>query len=85
LSGLVDEDFSVAEITNELMYEVLKKLQADMAEVKAEVRENTAAINASRIHVVAMHQDVQNIYSILTRHEQRLERIERRLELVEPA
>jgi hypothetical protein len=67
------------------MYQVLNKLQADMAEVKAEVRENTVAINASRTHVVAMHQDTQNIYSILTRHEQRLERIERRLELVEPA
>jgi hypothetical protein len=83
LSGLTDEDFPVTEITNELMYEVLKKLQADMAEVKAELRENTVAINALRIHVVAMHQDIQNIYSILTRHEQRLERIERRLELVE--
>ena len=80
---MTDEDFPVTEITNELMYEVLKKLQADMAEVKAELRENTVAINALRIHVVAMHQDIQNIYSILTRHEQRLERIERRLELVE--
>ncbi len=31
------------------------------------------------------HQDIQNIYAILARHDGRLARIERRLEITEPA
>jgi hypothetical protein len=33
--------------------------------------------------MVAMQQDIQNIYTTLTRHETRLDRIERRLEISE--
>jgi hypothetical protein len=42
----------------------------------------TAALNAQRTHLVALHQD---IYAILARHDGRLARIERRLEITEPA
>ena len=43
----------MAEVTNELIYEVLKKLQADVAGVKDAWVENTAALNAKigRAHV----------------------------------
>jgi hypothetical protein len=73
----------MAEITNELTYEVLKQLQSDMAGLKEAMRENTAALNALRTYVIAQHQDIQNIYGILARQDARLERIERRLEIVE--
>jgi len=73
----------VAEVTNELMYDVLKPLQSDMAAVKEAQRERNAALNAIRIHLLALQQDIQNIYGILTRHDARLDRIERRLEIAE--
>jgi hypothetical protein len=65
------------------MYEVLKQLQGDIAAVKDGQREHNSAFNAIRIHMVAMHQDIQNIYATLGRHETRLDRIERRLEIAE--
>jgi hypothetical protein len=76
----------MAEITNELMYEVLKQLQLDMTALKEGQRETNAALNAIRIHMVGLQQDTQNIYATLTRHEtrlDRLDRIERRLEIAE--
>jgi len=73
----------MAEVTNELIYEVLKQIQSDVSGLKEGLRENTAALNALRTYVIAQHQDIQNIYGILARHDGRLERIERRLELSE--
>ena len=75
----------MAEVTNELIYEVLKQLQSDVAGLKDAWQENTAALNAIRTHVIAQSQDIQNIYAILARHDGRLARIERRLEITEPA
>jgi hypothetical protein len=74
----------MAEVTNELIYEVLKKLQADVGGLKDAWMENTAALNAIRTHMIAQSQDIQNIYSVLARHDARLARIEHRLEIVEP-
>jgi hypothetical protein len=70
----------MAEVTNE----VLKKLQADVAGLKDVWVENTAALNAIRTHMIGQSQDIQNIYSVLARHDARLARIENRLEIVEP-
>jgi hypothetical protein len=75
----------MAEVTNELIYEVLKPLQSDVTGLKDAWQENTAALNAIRTHVIAQSQDIQNIYAILARHDGRLARIERRLEITEPA
>ena len=74
----------MAEVTNELIYEVLKPLQSDVAGLKDAWQENTA-LNAIRTHMIAQSQDIQNIYAILARHDGRLARIERRLEITEPA
>ena len=73
----------MADATSELIYEVSKQLQHDMAGVKEAMRENTAALNAIRTHMVGLQQDIQNIYATLTRHDGRLDRIERRLEIAE--
>jgi hypothetical protein len=74
----------MAEVTNELIFEVLRSLQADVAGLKDVWQENTAALNAIRTHMIAQSQDIQNIYSVLARHDARLARIESRLEIVEP-
>jgi hypothetical protein len=74
----------MAEVTNELLFEVLRALQADVSGLKDVWQENTAALNAIRTHMIAQSQDIQNIYSVLARHDARLSRIERRLEIVEP-
>jgi hypothetical protein len=73
----------MVEITNELMYEILKPMQTDVAALREGQRETNAALNAIQIHMVGMQQDIQNIYATLTRHEARLDRIERRLEISE--
>ncbi len=40
-------------------------------------------MQAFRTHLIGIQQDIIGIHSILARHEQRLDRIERRLELSE--
>jgi hypothetical protein len=72
-------------VTNELIFEVLGVFQADVAGLKDVWQENTAALNAIRTHMIAQSQDIQNIYSVLARHDARLARIESRLDIVEPA
>jgi hypothetical protein len=75
----------MAEVTNDLMYEVLEQVQSDVAGLKDAWLENTAALNAIRTHMIAQSQHIQNIYAMLARHDGRLARIERRLEITEPA
>ncbi len=74
----------MAEVTNDLIYEVLKPLQRELAEVKNGIGEVKLELNAMRGHMISMQQDVHNIYGILSRQDARVERIERRLELSEP-
>jgi hypothetical protein len=74
----------MAEVTNELMYEVLIAVQRELSDVKSGIGEVKLELNAVRGHMISLQQDVHNIYGVLTRHEARLERIERRLELSEP-
>ncbi len=65
------------------MYEVLKQIQSDIAAFKEGQRETNSALNAIRMHMLATHQDIQNIYTMLARHDTRLDRIERRLEIAQ--
>jgi hypothetical protein len=71
----------MADVSNGLMYEVLKQPMSDMVGVKDALPENTAALKALRTHIIAQARDIHNIYAILGR----LERIERRLDIVEVA
>lgn len=75
----------MAEITNELMYELLKRMHADIADLRLGQREMKAEMNAMRGTMVSMQQDLHNIHTTLARHETRLDRIENRLELRELA
>ncbi|MCB1383381.1 MAG: hypothetical protein KDJ73_10730 [Notoacmeibacter sp.] len=72
-------------VTNELMYELLKKMNADIGALKtgqAEIRQELVSI---RGHIHSTQNDINNIYGILARHDERLDRIESRLELRELA
>ena len=70
-------------ITNELMYEILKQLQDRMSSFDRKLDEVKSEMQALRIHSVAVQHDIQNIYSMLVRHDARFERIERRLNIAE--
>jgi tetrahydromethanopterin S-methyltransferase subunit G len=73
----------MAEVSNELIFEVLKQVQQRLDRVDHKVDELKSELNAIRGHQLSMQQDVHNVYGILGRYDMRLERIERRLELSE--
>lgn len=75
----------MAEVTNELMYELMKRMNHQLSELRQDVGEVKREINVVRGHIVSMQTDIHNIYGILARHDDPLERIERRLELRELA
>lgn len=75
----------MAEVTNELIFEVLKSMQPDIRLLKDGQAEIKQELNSMRGQLIAINQDIANIYGILGRHEVRLDRIERRLELRELA
>ncbi|KQY14486.1 hypothetical protein [Rhizobium sp. Root482] len=75
----------MAEVTSDLMYELLKRVHTDVAGLKEGQREIRLELNAMRGTMVSMQQDIHNIYGVLARHEMRLDRIENRLELRELA
>lgn len=71
----------MAEVSSDLILEILKALQRDSGEVKSNIGDIKAELNAIRGHLISLQQDVHNVYGILGRHDVHLERIERRLEL----
>jgi predicted nucleic acid-binding Zn-ribbon protein len=73
------------DVSQELMFELLKKIQADTHGLKQGQSEIKTEISALRGTMVSMQQDLHNIYGVLSRHEDRLDRIENRLELRELA
>ncbi|MBN8999118.1 MAG: hypothetical protein J0H54_06900 [Rhizobiales bacterium] len=73
----------MAEISSDLIYEILKSIRGDIARLDQKTDELKAEMQAFRGHMISLQQDVHNIYAILARHDSRLERIERRLELNE--
>jgi DNA anti-recombination protein RmuC len=75
----------MADISNQLIYEILKQIQDRLGNVDSKVTELKGEMQAFRGHLVSMQQDVHNIYTILDRHDGRLDRIERRLQIAEPA
>jgi len=68
-------------ITSELIYEALKPITVGYNCIERRAARTNPRSMPSDSYV-AMQQDIQNIYVVLTRHE-RLDRIERRLEIAE--
>jgi chromosome segregation ATPase len=75
----------MSQVSQELMFELLKKIQADTHSLKQGQSEIHAEINALRGTMISVQKDIHNIYNVLSRHEDRLDRIENRLELRELA
>ncbi len=71
----------MADVSNELIFEVLKQVQQRLDKVDHKVDELKSEMNAMGGYLISMQQDVQNVYGILGRYDGRLEHIERRLEL----
>ena len=73
----------MAEVTNELIYEVLKQIQDRVARIDDGQRSIREELTALRGHQLAMQRDIYNIHERLDMMDKRLDRIERRLELSE--
>ena len=78
----------MAEVTAELLFEVLKPVQARLAQVDGKIDELKQEMQAARIsqngirqEITSVFQEISGIHATLVRHEGRLDRIERRLEL----
>lgn len=75
----------MAEVTNELMFEVLRNLQQRTMNLEHLAIEHSQSMAAFRGHLVSIQTDTNDNYGVLSRIDQRLDRIERRLELRELA
>jgi tetrahydromethanopterin S-methyltransferase subunit G len=73
----------MAEVSNELIFEVLKQVQQRLDRVDHKIDEVKSELNALRGHQISMLQDFQNVYAILGRSDVRLDHIERRLEIAD--
>jgi septal ring factor EnvC (AmiA/AmiB activator) len=78
----------MADVTPELMFEVLKSVQARLAQVdgkidelKQEMQASRTSQNGIRQEITSVFQEVSGIHATLVRYEHRLDRIETRLEL----
>jgi septal ring factor EnvC (AmiA/AmiB activator) len=78
----------MAEVTPDLMFEVLKSVQARLAHVDGkidEMKQELPAVrtsqNATRQEITGVFQEISSVHATLVRHEDRLDCIEKRLEL----
>jgi chromosome segregation ATPase len=71
----------MTEVSNELIFEILKQIQQRLDRVDHKIDEIKSELNALRGHQISMLQDFQNVYAILGRSDMSLDHIERRLEL----
>jgi len=75
----------MAEVANEPMYELLKKTHERMDRLENSTGEVRHEIVAMRLQGLSTQTDINNTYAVNGRIDQRLERIEHRLELRELA
>jgi len=79
----------MADVTPELMFEVLKSVQAlaqvdgKIDELKQEMQASRTSLNGIRQEITNVFQEISGIHATLVRHEGRLDRIETRLELTD--
>ncbi|MGJ4887217.1 hypothetical protein [Bradyrhizobium sp. HKCCYLR20261] len=73
----------MAEVTNELIFGILKQIQQRLDRADHRFDEMRADLTALRSYQLSMMQDLQNAYAVLGRLDERFDRMERRLELSE--
>ncbi len=75
----------MTELNQELMFEILRKIQSDISSLKDGQRDVRHDINSLRNHMHIMQGDINNLHTTNMQILDRLERIENRLELRELA
>jgi tetrahydromethanopterin S-methyltransferase subunit G len=75
----------MAEVTNELLYELMKSFHKRFDNLDFKVTEVKSELQSMRGTLISVQQDIHNIYMVLGRHGDRLDRIDRRLDLRELA
>ena len=75
----------MAEVDGDLIYEILKNVQGRLDKIDSGLGEIRHEIVSLRLSQMGMQNDIHNIYGMLARQDQRLDRIEHRLELRELA
>lgn len=73
----------MTEVTNEPMYEVLEQIQSDISLLKQGQTEMRMEMNALRLRFLGMQTDLSSMYGRLGTVDSRLDRIERRLQIVD--
>ncbi|WP_375395091.1 hypothetical protein [uncultured Sphingomonas sp.] len=73
----------MAEIDPSLIYEILKKIQTDMADMKADIGELKMRATATDEHLSGLFISVTGLNNRMDRLDGRLDRIERRLDLTD--
>ena len=78
----------MADVTPDLMFEILKSIQERLVQVdgkidelKQEMQASRTSQNGIRHEITSVFQEISGIHATLVRHEGRLDRIDRRLEL----
>lgn len=72
----------MAEVTNELIYEVLKSIQDKTSRMEGKLSDIQREIIAVRDHMHAIQKDVNNLYIRVSETDSRVAKIERRLDIV---
>lgn len=75
----------MAEVTNELIYEVLKLVQLDCAETRETAQRLERRVSALEDNMNTMSKSISGIHADITTLNERTGRIERRLNMVETA
>lgn len=75
----------MVDISNELIYEVLKSVQSRLGNIDDGLQELRAEMRAMRTQMQAVQIDIANLYTVFGSLDQRVYRIERRLDLSETA
>ncbi|WBH17574.1 hypothetical protein [Sphingomonas radiodurans] len=73
----------MAEVDPALIYEVLKKIQIDVADIKADIGELKIRATATDEHLSGLFISTTGINNRMDRFDGRLDRIERRLDLTD--
>ena len=78
----------MADVTLEPMFEVLKSVQARLVQVdgkidelKQEMQASRTSQNGIRQEITSVFEEISGVHKTFVRHEDRLDRIEQRLEL----
>lgn len=73
----------MAEPTNGLILEILRRIQADITDLKADVREIRARVGSLEIHFSHIELQMAELFVPMDRRDEQMERILHRLALAE--